>query len=376
MLGGIVMILAIATFIMVHEAGHFFAARATGMKATEFFLGFGPKIWSTKPGETEFGVKAIPLGGYVRIIGMNPLEEVEPDDVGRTYREQVFWKKSVVVLSGVALNFVMAYLLLFFAVWLYGLPGDVTTTIEELSLTLEDGSATPAALSDVQVGDTITAVYGIRVNDWETARSLIAAHPNETIPITVDRDGERVVLSVALASVTREIEGVESTVGFFGVVPELTIIDVGFFESLGVAATEEVEFVKLSFQALGNLLKPSSLVELGGVLLGNTDVSDENRVTSPIGLVQIGSQAAEIGIPNLLLIMASVNIILAIFNGLPLYPLDGGHFAVALYEKISGREANVRRLIPLAAAVIILMLFLGVVAITLDIVNPIDLSRS
>ncbi|HIE22474.1 MAG TPA: RIP metalloprotease, partial [Acidimicrobiia bacterium] len=101
MLGGFAAAIAIVLFVTAHEAGHFLAAKAVGMKATEFFFGFGPKLWSFKKGETEYGVKLLPLGGYVRIIGMNPLEEVDPVDMGRTYREKKFWEKSIVVLAGV-----------------------------------------------------------------------------------------------------------------------------------------------------------------------------------------------------------------------------------------------------------------------------------
>ena len=100
MLGGFAAAAAIILFVTAHEAGHFFAAKATGMKVTEFFFGFGPRIWSKRRGETEYGLKLLPLGGYVRIIGMNPLEEVAPADMGRTYREKLFWEKSVVVLAG------------------------------------------------------------------------------------------------------------------------------------------------------------------------------------------------------------------------------------------------------------------------------------
>ena len=329
LLGGILMVVAIATFIMVHEAGHFIAARLTGMKATEFFLGFGPKIWSFQRGETEYGVKAIPLGGYVRIIGMNPLEEVDPDDVGRTYREQVFWKKAFVVLSGVVLNFVMAFLLLFGLFWVTGVPGDVTTTIAAVSPEMANGDPTPATISGVLEGDAILAVDRIAVDTWEAAVALIAARPNQTVPIEVERGGSSVVLTVTLATIERE--GGE-TVGFFGVSPEVETEAVGPFRALGLAGRTEVEVVRLSFVALGRIVRPSALIELGGALFGDTDVPDDIRPVSPIGLVRIGSEAQTIGFDNIVFILASVNIILGIFNGLPLYPLDGGHFAVALFE--------------------------------------------
>ena len=370
MLGGLLMIVAIVSFIMVHEAGHFFAARMTGMKATEFFVGFGPKLWSVKRGETEYGVKGIPFGGYVRIIGMNPLEEVEPEDIGRTYREQLFWKKAIVVMSGVILNFVMAFLLLYGLFLATGVPGDVTTSIGEVRQELPDGSTTPAFLSGAQVGDQIVAVDGVAVGTWEEAVDLIAARPNESIVIDVIRDGAAVPLDVTLSTIERQSG---ETVGFFGVSPELAFESVGPIEAVGLAARTEWEITSLSFTALGRLIHPSSLVDLAGVLVGDTDVAEETRPVSPIGLVQIGTQAEAVGFDNVVFILASVNIILGIFNGLPLYPLDGGHFAVALWEKVTGREVNVRRLVPVAAAVITLMLFLGVIAIVLDVVNPISL---
>ena len=111
-MGTAVMVIGIVAMIVVHEGAHFVAAKGFGMKATEAFFGFGPRIWSMTRGETEYGIKAIPLGGYGRIIGMNPFEEVAPEDEGRTYRNSVFWKKSVVVLAGVFSHFVMATILL------------------------------------------------------------------------------------------------------------------------------------------------------------------------------------------------------------------------------------------------------------------------
>ena len=368
MVGGIVMVVAIATFIMVHEAGHFVAARLTGMKATEFFLGFGPKIWSFKRGETEYGVKAIPFGGYVRIIGMNPLEEVEPQDVGRTYREQVFWKKSVVVLSGVALNFAMAFVLLFFLFWVSGL-SEPTTSIAEVRAEISSGVATPAFVAGVLEGDRLISVDGVEVTSWDQTVNVIAARPGQTVVISVERSGTRVDLVATLASVN-PVSG--EAVGFLGVSPGLEYVSIGPFESLGLAGRAEWTIIEQSFLALGRIIRPSTLLELGGVLIGDTDIDDEVRPVSPIGLIQIGAQAGDIGVGNIVFILASVNVILGIFNGLPLYPLDGGHFAVALFERVTGREVNVRGLIPIAAAVIVLMLFLGVVAIVLDIVNPIS----
>ncbi len=370
MLGGLAMVVAIALFIMVHEAGHFLAAKATGMKATEFFLGFGPKIWSFQRGETEYGVKAIPFGGYVRILGMNPYEEIDPADVGRTYREKKFWQKTVVVLSGVALNFAMAYIILFGLAWYTGVR-EVTTTIDEVTTTITDTDITsPASLAGLRVGDQLVAIDGIEVEGWLQATELIAARPGRTVDLEIIRDGATRVLTAALGEVDR---GDGEIVGFLGVRPRLITNSIGPLTAGRVAADEFVFLVQQSVISIGRLISPSSLAELSGALFGDTEVPDEIRPVSPIGLVQLGSQAERVGVGNLFFILASVNIILGLFNSIPLYPLDGGHFAVAVYERLTHREADVRRLAPIAAAVIALMVFLGLVAIVLDVANPIAL---
>ena len=369
MLGGILMVIAISAFVIVHEAGHFVAARATGMKATEFFLGFGPRIWSFRRGETEFGVKALPLGGYVRIAGMNDREQVEPADLDRTYREQVFWKKSVVVLSGVTLNMVMAFLLLFGLFWASGTV-ELTTTVAIVSPEVADGVASPAAKAGLRPGDTLTAIDGIELADWDQAVEVIMARPGKSVTIDLIREEQLRSFDVTLGSyhpVTGE------TTGFLGVSPGSRRVQIGPVTSAGLAGRAEWSIFTGTIEAVVRILRPESLIELGGALGGRSDVSADIRPVSPIGLVQIGTQMARVGIGNMIFLLAVVNVTLAIFNSIPLYPLDGGHFAVALYEKLTGRSVDVRRLIPVALAVVVLMIFLGLVAVVLDIVNPLTL---
>ena len=371
MLGGIFMMVAVVASIMIHESGHYFAARATGMKATEFFFGFGPKLWSTTRGETEYGIKAFPLGGYVRIAGMNPLEEVDPADVGRTYREKKFWQKSFVILSGVALHFVIAYVVILAAIIGFGIdnPDAPLPEIAVVQQTLEDGTATPAAAAGLEVGDTIVNVDGVAVSGWEEIRAALADRPNAFITITVDREGELLTLSTALSSITDPDTGDE--VGYLGVSPTFERESVGFFSAAGLAGRAFVNITGRTFEALGNLVKPSSLVQLGGAFFGNTDVPNEIRPVSPVGIVRLGTESS---FELMVSLVAMVNIVLGIFNGLPLYPLDGGQFALAAYERITHREADVRKLAPIAAAVMALLLFLFTVALFLDIVNPITLN--
>lgn len=368
MIGGLIGILAIVVFVTAHEAGHFLAAKATGMKATEFFFGFGPRLWSFRRGETEYGVKAIPAGGYVRIVGMNPFEEVAPEDVGRTYREKPFWQKSVVVLAGVGMNFLLAFLMFWGLIVGIGItePEPVVNAVIETV----DGETTAAAAAGLQEGDRIVGVNGVPYEDWEEISATLAANPDTEILLTVQRDGETLDIPVTLG--TRTVPEVGET-GFLGVEATLTERSAGFFESIGLAGREVWANVGLTFEVIGRLVQPESLARLAGVFVGETDVPDDIRPVSPIGVANIGSQVDTLGVARYVGILASINVILATFNIIPLLPLDGGHFAVALWQKVTGREPDVRKLVPVAVAVIILFTFLGLAAMILDIVNPISL---
>jgi membrane-associated protease RseP (regulator of RpoE activity) len=368
LIGGIGAILAIIFFVTAHEFGHFLAAKAVGIKATEFFFGFGPKLWSFRRGETEYGVKLLPLGGYVKVVGMNPLEEVPAQDIGRTYREKPFWKKAVVVLAGVGMNFAIAYVL-FGAVLLAQGITELSTRVSEV-VTEVDGEPTPAAASGLRAGDRILAIEGVPTPEWNDVAQVLGSRPGETITVLVDRDGTQVEEEVTLASRTDPATGSER--GFLGVAPTVVERSVGVWEAGGLAGRQLGIAVSATFEVLGRIVQPETLTRLFGVFLGNTDVPDEIRPVSPIGVGNIGSQVDEFGWPAFLILLASVNVMLATLNVLPLYPLDGGHFAVALYEKLTRRQANLRFLAPVAAVVIALVGFLGLVGIILDIVNPID----
>lgn len=368
MTGGLIVIIGIISMVMVHEAGHFFAAKATGMKATEFFFGFGPKLWSTRRGETEYGIKALPLGGYVRIIGMNPYEEVDPGDENRTYRVQPFWAKSVVVLAGVVSHFVVAFLLFFVVATAIGYEG-VTTTIQAIDPTMADGTATPAAQSDLRSGDTILSIDGVPIEEWDDVRSTVRARPDRTVEVVADRDGATVTFSVTLGSVEGQDGGL---IGYLGVMPTAetvrrnpvaAMVDAG--ASVGRATADATAGMWRLFSGLGDLI--------GATISGDTATIDENRPASPIGLVRVGAQTQQFGIGFTLELLALVNVFVGLFNLIPLYPLDGGHFSVAVYEKVRGREADVAKLAPIAAVVVIFMVLLGALAIYLDITNPFTL---
>ncbi|WKZ82615.1 MAG: site-2 protease family protein [Acidimicrobiia bacterium] len=368
MAGGLIVILGIISMVMIHEGGHFVAAKAVGMKATEFFFGFGPRIWSTQRGETEYGVKAIPLGGYVRIVGMNPYEEVDPGDFGRTYREKPFWAKSVVVLAGVASHFVVAFLLFFVVATAFGVSVS-TTVVAEVQPTLTDGSPTPAVLAGVQAGDRIVAIAGVAVEEWAEVVEVIAAHPGETVPLVVERDGMVSTLEAPLASLD---DGAGGSRGYLGVSAAFVTDRAGPIEGLGDAGAAVGEATVASLSGLWRMITGfGGLVE--AVVTGDADSIGDTRPASPIGLVQIGAQTADYGFGFTLQLVALVNVFVGVFNVIPIYPLDGGHFAVALYEKLRGRPADVRKLAPVAAVVVVFLVLLGVLAIYLDISSPLSL---
>ncbi|CAN5795150.1 M50 family metallopeptidase [soil metagenome] len=368
MLGGFLGVFAIVLFVTAHEAGHFLAAKATGMKATEFFFGFGPRLWSIRRGETEYGIKAIPAGGYVRIVGMNPFEEVAPEDVGRTYREKPFWKKAFVVLAGVGMNFLLAYVMFYGLAITNGVAEPIP--VVEMVVAEADGEPTAAVAAGLESGDRMVAIDGRRYAGWDNIAEVIAGRPGEEIILTVEREGEQIELPVLLGTDPDPAGGQR---GFLGVRPTIQERSAGVFEAAGLAGRQVWMTVGLTFEVMGEIIRPESLARLAGVFIGNTDVPDEIRVISPIGIANIGTQTDAIGIMGFVGLLASINVILATFNVLPLLPLDGGHFAIALWQKVTGREPDVRRLVPVAVAVIVLFTFLGLAAIIMDIANPIRL---
>jgi len=385
-MGPAVMIIGFILMIVIHEGGHYAAARAFGMKVTEFFVGFGPMLWSTKRGETEYGLKLIPLGGYVRIIGMNPFEDVDPDEEGRTYRQAPFWQKSIVILAGIASHFVVALALLWFVVVAWGTfatdaEGQVvrTTTISGVSEVLPDSEeATPAALSGAEVGDTIIAVDGTPIATWEEFTEFAQANGGNQVVITVNRDGDVLGLETTLATIDRPIfedgeivvdaqgDPVLEESGFYGVTPEAQKESHGIFSAVPIAIGQFFDAAVQSVKGLWQMVIgfPALVASLFG---GNDEVLETVRPISPIGLVRIAGP-----LESTLQLLALVNIFVGVLNFVPLYPLDGGHFAVAVYEKITGKEPNVQRLLPVAAVVFIFIVSIGLMGVYLDIFKPLQ----
>ena len=357
-------ILGIVLMVMLHEAGHFIAARRAGMKASEFFVGFGPRLWSFRRGETEYGVKAIPAGGYVRILGMSNLEEVDPADEARTFRRGSYRDRLVVVLAGVTMNFFLAFLLFFVVIAGQGRVADgVTTTVFDVT------PKSAAAAAGLQSGDRIVAIEGQRLDGWEELKSRIQRRAGEPTTFTVVRDG----LRVDLEATPKDRGGV----GFLGVAPKTHFHDVGILEAIPESFNTMGDITVGTAEGIGRIFSPEGVERYSENFTSNAPKAGspaaQERPRSLIGIVDEGSRIIDGNVWALLWLLAGISLVLALFNLIPLLPFDGGHAAVVVYEwiasKVRGREVRVdfRKLMPVTAVVLAVFLTLGLSAMFLDI---------
>ena len=380
----VLVVVAFLLMIMLHELGHYLTAKWAGMKVTEFFLGFGPRLWSVKRGETEYGIKAIPAGGYVKIIGMHNLEQVDPVDEPRTYRQKPFWRRLSVAVAGSTMHFIIAFVLLWVILAVIGLP-TTTTTVGQISAIR--GGPSPAQEAGFEVGDRIIAVDGQPLEEWDDLPPYIRERPGEELRFTVERDGEQLQLVAVPVDLSKtEVEGMEAPdepTGFVGIGSKMGSDRTPPIAALGESATTLRELFGQVFNALGSVFSFNGLQTYGDVLLGRqegTTAEDggDKRFLSPVGFVRIAGQAADSGFADVLFLLVSINLFVGVFNMVPLLPLDGGHVVIAVYEKIrsmiAGRRyyADVAKLMPLTYMVFLLLLFLGLTSLYLDITRPID----
>ena len=384
-LGVFLFIVALIVVIMIHEAGHLIVAKTFNFKATQYFLGFGPTLWSFRKGETEYGVKAIPAGGFVKIVGMNPYEEIPSEDLPRSYPNRPKYQRALLLVAGSATHWVVAYVLLVFAAMAIGYPtGQATTDVAAIS------ENTPAAESGLQAGDKIVAVGGNEVSSWEEVRSYIRSHGGETATFTVAREGgtEDITVRVGTALVTDSGEPVEiaqpgeelpapepgqTETGFLGVSPKPEFQTEGLLSAFGTAGEHTWEATTLSFRGIGEVFTIVFNGELWSALTGD---GERSATEGPVGLVGAGRVASDIVSEGAYLDFIHMIVIFTIFIGmmnlLPLPPLDGGHLAVVGYEAITGRRVDIRKLIPVAAAVISFFVLLFLAVLYLDLARPIQ----
>ncbi len=372
-----IFVLGLIFVIMFHEFGHYATAKLFGMKVEKFFLGFGPTLWSFRGGETEYGVKAIPAGGFVKIVGMSDAEEVDPADSGRTFREQAAWKRTIVLVAGSATHFVVAAGLVFAALAFVGLPdpdAPATNTIE----VVVEGS--PADRAGVALGDRITAVDGRPTPDFDAVRDALAGRAGETVALRLERDGGERELSVQLAS-----QLPDGTAGaFLGVGPAAVVRTLPVGEALRSTVSGDLSIFSIAvanLRGLGQAFSPAALAEW----FGSVDDPGPRQADGPVSLVGVGQTVNALGqsgdVFNVLLLLALLNITLGTLNMLPLPPLDGGHLAVLLIEegvngvrRLRGRSASWRLdpsvVTPIALAVILFFVVLSLTALYVDLVKP------
>ena len=381
----LIVVLALIGIVILHELGHFLTARWAGMKVSEFYVGFGPRLWSIRRGETTYGVKAILAGAYVRILGMNNLERVDPVEEHRTYRSKPYWRRMSVAVAGSAMHFLLAIVLLWVLYSAVGYHGfdrpDVTQTPRwQVSRVVPDS---PAATMGVLPGDRITAVEDRDIEHFGDLRGALADLANRPASVTVTRDGETVRLQGTIGVAPRD-----GTSGFLGVGPELAPPQranplAGLGRSLSdfglvVRASAEGIAGLFSLQGLDGLLGPLVDFEQEEVATTEAGTGDANRVVSVVGVARIGGLLAQENVVALLGFLAYLNVFFGVLNMFPLLPLDGGHVVIATYERLrsfGGRQyrADVAKMLPAAYVFVIVLVTVGLVALSRDIVDPLNL---
>jgi membrane-associated protease RseP (regulator of RpoE activity) len=368
--GILLFVLVIFVVILVHEAAHFFSAKAFGIKVEEFFLGFGPRLWSFRRGDTEYGVKALPLGGYVRIAGMNPFQEPTPEERPRTFGAKPAWQRAIVIVAGPATHFVMAFL--FFAVWLglVGIPSKFAPVVGRVEASLV-GSASPAAEAGLQAGDEVVAVDGIEHPGTDQLVAYTRRHVGEEITLRVERDGRE--FTVQVTPVLANVEGMRvGRIGVQLVGGEVLARDrSGPVESLTQAGVFVGRTTSVVVESVGRIFGPQGLGRIVDLLFGQAERQPDD-VTSIVGGARIAGQAVSAGAADVLLQLFGVfNVFVGILNLLPVPPFDGGHLAVIGWEKIRGRKVDARKLVPLTAVVATFLILYMFSLLYLDIVKPV-----
>jgi membrane-associated protease RseP (regulator of RpoE activity) len=432
-IGVAIIVVGLAVSIGLHEIGHLVPAKLFGVKVTQYMIGFGPTIWSKRKGETEYGIKAIPLGGYIAMIGMFPpgkggaakedstgffrtlvqdardssAESITTGDEHRAFYRLPVWKRIVVMFGGPFMNLLLAIVL--FAVLLMGFgisqPSTTIGSVSECALpatserqTCEPGDpAAPGAEAGLQPGDTILVVAGEPIESWTESTAIIRDHPGETIDLVVLRDGDEVSLEVTPLLSERYVtdeqgmvvtdaagEPVTVQAGFVGIGPAS--------ETVRQPVTAVLPQVGANVQAVAAIILnlPQRIIDVAEAAFG----PEERDPNGPISVVGVGRVAGEIAsldeVPlaskaaGLVGILASLNVALFVFNLIPLLPLDGGHIAGALWEAIRRAWAKVRRrpdpgpvdlakLMPLTFAVVIVLGAMSALLIYADIVKPVSL---
>jgi membrane-associated protease RseP (regulator of RpoE activity) len=382
----LIAVACLVAIVMIHELGHFLTAKHAGMKVTEYFVGFGPRLWSFRRGETEYGIKALPLGGYVKIPGMTNLEDVDPADVGRVYRDKPFHSRLAVALAGSTMHLVMAFLLLLALFTLVGVPNGNQLQVGQTSAL--GGKPGPAAAGGVRAGDVLLSVDGKQINgDVDVFTKAVQANPGVPIRLVVERDGQQQTLTVTPANgrVDHEAGLVPpkggAPFGEIGVTLTSPLETSSLVSALGSTSSNIAHLSWASVTGIGHLFSPggigSRFHDLSSASASAQATANGTRPESIVAVGEVATDAVHSGVGDFLYFLVAINIFFAIFNLFPMLPLDGGHVAIAVYEKIrTGRKkmmyhADVAKLMPFTWLFIMLLGIVIVPALLNDIIHPV-----
>jgi len=377
-------IVILIVIVMLHELGHFLTAKWSGMKVTEFFVGFGPRLWSVRRGEIEYGVKAIPAGGYVRITGFTVLEDVAAEDEPRAYRQQPFWKRIIVGSAGSVMHFIIAFVLALIIVLSFGV---TSNNVSVMALDHWSGVArTPAQLAGLKAGDTIVSVDGKSFASPNSFGDIIGRSVGKTVTLGVEHDG--VVRQVRVTPESGRgisVDGQKLTSkGYIGVQITQALKSANPWSAISSAGVNVGQATSAEVSGVVRTFSPSGFVSVIHQVASSKDADQAAahpttsvRPVSLIGIANLGVQAQHAGLYSLLELLIEINVIFGLLNMLPILPFDGGHVAVAAYEWIRTKKgqayyrADITKMFPVVAVFLALLAVFVVSALFLDIAHPI-----
>lgn len=383
--GVVLFALCIGLSLGLHEAGHLLTAKAFGMKVRRYFLGYGPKLFSFRRGGTEYGVKAIPLGGFCDIAGMTTLDELRPDEESRAMYRQKAWKRTAVMAAGPVSHFMLGFLVLYVLSVTLGLPNTrQRPTIDSVAGCVVDagqpcapGQLSPAEAAGIRSGDTVLSVAGKPTPTWDDMVTAIRASAGPT-QVEVRRGNALLRFTVDIPRVERAGVG---KVGAIGATPAATL-SYGPIDAFGATTSYAGQMFTQTWEKL--IRFPERVPALIDAITGAP--RDPDTPMSVVGASRIGGEAVQAGLwPAFFLMVAGLNLFLGVFNLLPLLPMDGGHIAIIWYErvrdwwrKLRGREAagpvDFTRLATVTLVLVVIGGAFVLLTITADIVNPVRIT--
>ncbi len=377
---------AIIVMVMGHEFGHYITAKRAGMRVTDFFVGFGPVIWSTKIGETRYGVRAILAGGYVKVPGMTWSDtKVDPADEARTYRSASYPRKVLFASAGSLMHVVMALALAFASLTLVGAPSQSHVTVG--AFTPWDGHAKNAAQSaGLRLGDRIVSIDGTTITSPNQLVILVHRHADTPIVLVIERQGrDQTLHATPVDGRTIKVGGVSlargsAPDGYLGIELNLQSVRTVWWRAIPQSFSEVGSMIATAAHSIVHVFSPGQFASLFHQVTSPAAAENRtnqlNRPQSIVGVVRIAVQSTRSGPGTLLSILMAVNIFVGLLNMLPMLPLDGGYVAVATYERLRSRRgvryhADINRLAPVVYAFMTVLLVLFASTLYLDIVHPV-----